>query len=87
MRQILFHNSTKGGSKDESVLCFLPSTSRFHQIQIFKPVLHVDVEELTTLGPGVAPVTVREYLYQSFGYRHDFIGWVALILIGEAFSR
>lgn len=43
-----------------------------------------DVDQEMSLGAGAGTVTVREYLYQSFGYKHDFIGWVALILVGTS---
>lgn len=41
-----------------------------------------DVGTLMTVGPDMPEVAVDQYLRDYFGYKHDFIGWVALILIG-----
>lgn len=41
-----------------------------------------DVSELVDLGPGITPVPVSQYLEDQFGYKHNFIGYVALIMIG-----
>lgn len=35
------------------------------------------------LGPGLEPTTVRAYLRDPYDWKHSFIGWVALILIGK----
>jgi ABC-type multidrug transport system permease subunit len=41
-----------------------------------------DVQEVLSLGAGMGSAPVGEYLNASFGYKHSFIGWVALILVG-----
>ena len=57
---------------------------RCHSTSALRFLFPVDVEELVSLGPGTTPIPVRDYLYESFGYKHNFIGWVALIMIGQA---
>ena len=43
-----------------------------------------DVETLMTVDPGnpSSDQKVADYLQSYFGYKHDFVGYVALILIG-----
>ena len=43
-----------------------------------------DVEELVDLGPGTNPVPLNSLLQQRYGYKHNFLGWVAVILAGES---
>lgn len=41
-----------------------------------------DLDTTLALGPGTQPTTVKAYLNKTYGWKHEFIGWVAFILIG-----
>ena len=47
--------------------------------------LNVGSNDMVSLGPGQALVPTRDYLEMLFGYKTDFLGWVAFILTGERF--
>ena len=39
-------------------------------------------DQFITLNGETTPISVPQFLRQQFDYRHDWLGWVVLILLG-----